>query len=284
MTAAWRKILDRAVARLLRDGIAVGLEGVRMEEAIAEAGVSRATAYRRWPTRDDFLAEVLVETIRRTTLVPESREEVARLVALVDAQADSLDDAQGRRDLVVEALRLSVDWDVRRLLASPEWRTQLSVRAIYPTMAAGRVRDAVCTALRDLEREFNDRRATIYTELARMVGYRLAVSGDAERGFAVLSSAAGALMSGILLRAAVDPDWLDARHESAMFGASTAAPWSEPEQHLVGLLLSHLEPDPQVGDDPERIRDLLADFDARTRRLLEPGDGEQQEAGAGGSD
>lgn len=252
-TAADR-VLDAAVDRITRDGLTVGLDDVRMEEAIAQAGVSRATAYRRWPSRDDFAADVLVQVVRRTTLVPEGEGDVARLVRLVADAAPSLGDAQARRDLVVEALRVSVDADIRRMLASPGFRTYLSVSATFPGLPPGRVRDAVEEALARTDADFVARRAAVYANLARMIGYR-PVEDD---GLHLLATTSGSLMTGILLRAMARPAWLDERTSRRAFGASREADWSEAERLLVGCFLGHLEPDPAITWDDVAVAERFA--------------------------
>ncbi|NNG19946.1 TetR family transcriptional regulator [Naumannella sp. ID2617S] len=114
-----------------------------MERVIEQAGVSRATAYRRWPSREQFLADVLLETVRRTSLIPETEQDLVRLLALVDEHRPRLGSAQGRRDLIVDGLRMAMDADVRRLLGSPRSRTFLALSATYQGLPAGHVRDAV---------------------------------------------------------------------------------------------------------------------------------------------
>lgn len=260
-------MLDVAVARIQREGMRVALDNVAMEEVIAEAGVSRATAYRRWPTRDAFLTDVLVETVRRTALMPETAEDVARLDAVIDVRPKTLVSAQARRDLVVEALRISGDLDIRRVLASPSWRTYFSLSASHLGLAGG-VRDEVGAALAQAAREFDARRAEIYASLAELLGYRLTDAAADEDGYRQLAEAAGAMMTGIITRALVDPAWLDRREERTLFGASRSAPWSSPERHLVGVVLAALEPDPTITWTVELVEDRLTQFRRRVAELL----------------
>ncbi|GAB3709548.1 hypothetical protein GCM10028815_23900 [Mariniluteicoccus flavus] len=254
------RMLDVAVAQIEAEGMAVGLDQVRMERVIEAAGVSRATAYRRWSNRDAFVADVLVETVRRTSLIPETEQEVGQLVALVAARRGELHTRQGRRDLVVEALRISIDLDVRRIMASPRWRTYHSLSATYPSLPAGRVRDAVGGALIETERAFCERRAGIYANLAGLVGYRLVPPLAGHEGFLTMAGAAGAMMTGIVTRTLPDPAWLDRRTPGALFGASREAAWSDPERFVVGLVLGHIEPDPTLTWDSGHVDALLGAF------------------------
>lgn len=263
--AAAERMLQVAAARIEVEGMSVGLDQVRMEQVIEEAGCSRATAYRRWPSREAFVADVLVEVVRRTSLLPETEQEVAQLVKLVAASRDRLGSETGRRDLVVEALRVSVDFDVRRLVGSTRWRTFLSLSATHQSLPEGPLRESVGDALRGAEATHVARRAAIYANLAFLIGYRPTLLGTYE----TLASASGAMMTGVVVRATVDPGWLDRREVASLYGASESAPWSEPERHLVGVLLAHLEPDPQIEWGPGGVRDRLAIFQAQAAAMYD---------------
>lgn len=262
------RMLDVAVARIRDEGMSVSLDRIGMEAVIKEAGVSRASAYRRWPSREDFLADVLVETVRSTSLIPETESEVSQLVGPIAQHADRLSTAQGRRDLVVEGLRVSVDADVRRIAASPAWRTYLALSAAYPGLPEGSVRDQVRDALAETEAGFTERRAAIYANLAALIGYRLAPGLQSDTGFRHLSVAAGTLMTGLVVRTLRQPEWLDEREEATLFGASAPAPWSSAERQVVGLLFSHLEPDPDVDWSEASIEATRARFAAQVEELF----------------
>ncbi len=258
------RMLDAAVDRILDEGMTVGLEGLRMEEVIKDAGVSRATAYRHWPSRDQFVADVLVEVVRRTTLIPERPEDLHRLLALVDEHAADLTSPDGRRGLVVEALRVSIGSDVHRLLESPQMRTFISLSATYQGLPEGTVRETVGAALVETEHGFIRRRAAIYANLAMLVGYRLR---DGSEGFEALSSAAGLIMTGIIMRALPDPAWLEERRTAALFGGPTAQ-WSEPERLITGILLDRLEPDQTIDWDRDTIDAFRDRFEHQVRDIL----------------
>jgi len=78
-----QRILDAA----LTEAAAVGLQRITVEEVVRRAGVSRMTAYRRYPRRDDLV----------TALV---RRETQRFLGAV---ADAIDSVEDPRDGVAEA-------------------------------------------------------------------------------------------------------------------------------------------------------------------------------------
>ncbi|QWW19586.1 hypothetical protein I6B53_00075 [Schaalia sp. 19OD2882] len=250
------RIIDAALKTLSTEGLEVGLENIRMEEAIAVSGVSRATAYRRWPSRQEFLTDVLVAAVTRTDLIPEGEEDIRLLMELVEARMPRLHLDQERRDLVVEALRFTLDADIKRLMHSRQWRTAMSLSALHPTLEPASVRDQVGVALREADRRLDTSRAAIYRNLASMIGYRpvIDVRHGEEDAFDSLARAAGVMMKGVLLRALPDPGWIERRQRVHLFGCSHPLDWSEPERMLVQLLLSHLEPDPDLVWDQQSVR------------------------------
>lgn len=85
-----QRILDAAVA----EAAAVGLQRITVEDVVRRAGVSRMTAYRRYPRRDD-LVEALV------------RRETQRFLATV---ADAIDSVEDPNEGVAEAFIAAVSF------------------------------------------------------------------------------------------------------------------------------------------------------------------------------
>jgi TetR/AcrR family transcriptional regulator, repressor for uid operon len=77
------RILDAALA----EAASVGLQRITVEDVVRRAGVSRMTAYRRYPRRDDLVAAL-------------ARRETQRFLGAV---ADAIDRAENPRDGVAEA-------------------------------------------------------------------------------------------------------------------------------------------------------------------------------------
>ena len=261
------RVLDAAVARVAESGVHVALDQVSFERAIEDAQVSRASAYRRWPTKVAFHADVLAETARRTRLEPDSETDIAALHAGIADLWAATDGTQGRRDLIVEALRLAVSYDLSRLRASAPYRTYLTLAAALTALPAG-IQPEVGRALAETQRRFDRHRAAVFAGLPDLIGYRLTGSGPDP--LLDLTHASGALMTGILLRSFADPATLSERSDRSPYGSSVSRLWSDPEVQLVGLFLAHLEPDPDVIWDATRVqrsRDLLADRAAWAARL-----------------
>ena len=56
-----RRMLAAAVALIGERGMSVSLEHLSLEEIIQAAGVARSSVYRRWPYKDLFFSDLLVE-------------------------------------------------------------------------------------------------------------------------------------------------------------------------------------------------------------------------------
>jgi AcrR family transcriptional regulator len=250
------RIVEAALARVHERGISVGLDGISLEEAIAASGVSRATAYRHWPSRVEFLRAVLIRVVHDAHLEPEGTEELDTLRAFVDANRRLLRTETGRRTIVVEGLRISVDADYRRLAASREWRDYLALTATCQGLPEGDLRSTVTAELAAAERIFVRHRAEVYARLPKLLGYRLVAPLADGHGFAVMSEAIGALMTGLVVRATAD----ETSYRARAFGSSMESEWTSTSYALVAALLSYLEPDPTVVWSRERIAASIDTF------------------------
>jgi len=262
------RVIDAAVGLIRERGLTVGLDRISLEEAIAASGVSRATAYRHWPTKAGFLQEVLLRVVRNAELEPESDADIAAVRDLVVAHREVLATPAGRRTLVVESLRVATESDFGRIAGSTAWRDHLALRATCSSLPPGELRDAVATELAGSERAFTDRRARVYARLPGVLGYRLVPWLDPEAGFTLMAEATGALMSGLVARAAIVPARPQVRMRA--FGSATESAWTTESYAVVATVLSYLEPDPDVVWDEQRVEGAIAgsyDLEDEARRL-----------------
>lgn len=249
-------MLRAALALVDEHGLTVSLEHLSLEDVIARAGVSRTSAYRRWPYKDLFFSELLVAVADGTELAAEPPAFLDELDALI--HSTPLDSLQGRRDLVVEGFRRSLDGDLRRLTDSPRWRTYLALAATVTSLPAGEVRDAAAAAVAAAEQRFNDRRTAIYERMAGIIGYRL----QAGTTFPLLARAMGAAMTGFVVKCLLNPAILDETESLAPFGSSRPAAWSAPVHAMTATLLAYLEPDPAADWSPSGMAARLAHWRA----------------------
>jgi len=207
---------------------------------------------------------VLTTVVRSTRLEGETPAQVEELLGLLTQHGDGLATEQGRRDLAVEGLRRSARADFDRIAGSPQWRTYLALHATGRGLAEGDLRTQVLTALADTEARFTAQRAAVYARLAALLGYRLVPPLSQPQGFLVMADAAGALMTGLVVRTGSLEDTATPTMRLAAHGSSEEADWTWPAFHLAGLILAHLQPDPEITWDETQ----LARADATMAEML----------------
>lgn len=247
-----RAVLDAAL-RQLDGGLTVSLEHVSFERVVTAAGVSRASAYRRWPQKDLFLADLLLEVARATNLGEDERGVYVAALHELACRADELLEPAARRDLLVDLLRRALDADLRTLAGAPRWRTYVAVRATVAGLPEGHLRSAVSAELQATEGDFTRRRAELFALLADLVGYRPAGGLSREDGFRVLAEALGVMSTGLLVRALAARSSAVEVVEAAPLGTTTTRPWTLPALVVTTVTFAFLEPDPAVIWDRGRV-------------------------------
>lgn len=245
------RLVEVAVQRLHERGVTVALDGIALEEVIAESGVSRATAYRRWPNRKEFLREVLIRAVRSVRLEPETPQNLSDIRAMVESRRDTLDTEDGRRTVVVEGLRMATEADYRRLAGSREWRDYLALRATCDGLPDDELRATLAAELRAAEQASLHQRAAVYSRIPEMLGYRLVTPLDGEAGLRVMAETMGAVMTGLVLAAAPGTELTTFRARA--FGSTADAEWTTASYALTAALISYLEPAPSTSWDVDRV-------------------------------
>ena len=267
-------MLDAALRMIAERGLTVSLDHLSLEEVIHAAGVARTSVYRRWPYKDLFFSDLLVELASAAGLGRGYGTMPTAILAHLRAHRTRPADVapeQDRRDFLVELLRAVGAADLTEVAASQHWRTYLALHATHLSLDDGELRDRIGVALTRSEQRLSDSRAEVYRRLVPLVGYRLVDGRGLQQGYADLSLAVGALATGLAVRTFADPEPTRARHRLAPFGTTREAEWSDAGLAAVRLVLSHLEPDPAVPWSPSRI-DLLIEA---VRALAQDGqDGE----------
>src|ERR1019366_7468025 len=180
---------------------------ISFEDVIREADVSRSSAYHRWPHKDLFFSDLVLELARDP--VP----------GIVTYELDRLADPQARRALVIELFRQLAVLDFQTLYSSPGWRTYLALHATLLSLTDSGLRDQVQAALARAEQDHLARVARAWELMAGLLGFRL----RAESGvtFETLAALVNAAMQGLVMAALTLPDI--AAHSAA------AQPFDAPE-------------------------------------------------------
>ncbi len=241
-----RRVIDTALAQLAERGISVGLDRLGFEDVIRAADVSRASAYRRWPSRDAFVEDVLVELAHGAHQPAVGAAVAERAADVLREYATRLADPDGRHDLFVDLVRLTLEIDLAATAASPEFRTYLALRAAFAGIQDPALRERIASALARSERQAVARGSAVLSGAAGLLGYRLVPPLAAPEGFEVVARALSAGSVGFVVSGLTDPGVLTATWSAAAYGTRQPATWSVPTLVLAGIVLQHLEPDPDA--------------------------------------
>src|SRR5690242_6416716 len=88
-----------------------GVEGATIDAIAARAGVGKPSIYRRWESRDELIADVLVRVTDRAIPVPDTGSLRADLVAMLTDFIALMSDALGQASIALSAYAVS----------HPEW-------------------------------------------------------------------------------------------------------------------------------------------------------------------
>jgi AcrR family transcriptional regulator len=252
------RMLQAALAVVHKTGLTVSLEHISFEDVIRQAGVSRTSAYRRWPHKDLFFSDLVLE-LARDPVPGIAADEMGLIRSIVAGRLADLADPQARSALVTELFRQLPLLDFETQYASPGWRTYLALQATLASLADNGLRDQVRAVLAQAEQDHLARVARAWKLMAHLLGFRLRPEGGVT--FETLAALVDAAMRGLVMTALTLPDIAAHRTAAQPFGAHEAGEWSLPALGLGAMAAAFMEPDPDFTWDASRaaaLRDALA--------------------------
>lgn len=244
---------------MARTGLAVRLDQIGVEELIRDAGVSLSAVYRRWPSEDLFLCDLLKDLARNC--VPSMvDEEIAAVERVITERAEQLHTAEGRDSLMAEVIRQLGLMDFELLYQSPKWRTYLALNAACANIADDDTRGQVRAALAQSEQEHIRAVGKALELLTGLLGYR--VRPETAASFDTVATLMSAAMRGLLTMATSDPTLGTQRLRAAPFWPTESVDWSLPAVAVGSVITALLEPDPEIAWEADRANALLEVVDA----------------------
>jgi AcrR family transcriptional regulator len=190
----------RSAQQMVYDqGVRIGLEELSFERVIEEAGVSRSSAYRLWPYKDDFVEELLCYLAGPTMLGSsgfdkDTIELVRSIVA--DGQANLRDPREQRR-VLLRAVREGVTQSFRAITESREWYIYVALSASVKSAGNDESRLRIAAALLESQMNLIDKFADLYQQMLTVTGMRFRNQAYTVRHLAV---AGAAIVEGLALR------------------------------------------------------------------------------------
>ncbi|WP_202862540.1 TetR/AcrR family transcriptional regulator [Antricoccus suffuscus] len=249
-----QRMLRSAADAVAATGLTVSLDHIRLEDVIRDAGVSRSTVYRRWPNKDLFLGDLLLDLARANA--PKSAtgsKEITELVRRsVLARLDAIRSPIDRLQLAAELVRDTGQQDFQHINESREWRTYLALTVTFIGLPPGDLRDQIQEVLAESERAFTARIAASHRTIADLLGLRLRAGIDVT--FETVGHLANAMMRGLIVKALATPSIATERVAGDLYGAT--GDWSLASLGLISVVMTYLEPDPDVTWDDKRVTQL----------------------------
>jgi AcrR family transcriptional regulator len=252
-----RRMLRTAADAVARDGLTVSLDHIRIEDVIRESGVSRSSAYRRWPHKDLFLGELLLELAGDLAPPPTGDRTAPTVVrAVLQERPARLRTPDGRTAALHDIVRAAVERDFALIHESPQWRTYLALTVTAVSLPAGELKDQVQQALATSEARFVEGIAVTFRTLCGLLGMRPRPPAD----YSAIAQISNAVMRGFVSKALADPDVATQRVTAD--GRST----SVIELGAIAVVATYIEPDDTTEWDDARTARLLAALDTAEDR------------------
>jgi AcrR family transcriptional regulator len=173
-----RRMLDAAQRLVEREGgLSVSVEHLTLDKVIKEAGASRTSVYRIWSNKDEFNLDLLCDLAgpswQGTAAFDEATIKLARDI-VAERMAD-LVTAEGRRRVLLEAIRRAALQNYNAVVKSTQWRTYVALTATVLSMSPLEIeaREKVLTALQEAEEVFVRRMARFYEDMGVILGLQL---------------------------------------------------------------------------------------------------------------
>jgi AcrR family transcriptional regulator len=266
-----RRMLAHGAALIDASGLAVSFDALRMDDLIRDAGVSRSSVYRLWPTRDAYLGDLLAEIGRRTGADLAHRDAFALVARTLRAKPEVLATAETRIAALYEAMRVAIRDTFYGTVSSTAWRTSIALAVTAPSIDDEATAHALLDALAERQRILSDRLVGYYRAAIPAFGFRLRPQfGDDWSTFAVLVNAT---IQGLSILRPHSPELTDAERLLSPAADIPAAAWSLSALSFAALFQFFFEADP--GFDPVRTAALLTDVETR---LAERGEGASPDA------
>jgi AcrR family transcriptional regulator len=204
------RMFEAARQIVYAQGVQVSLEELGFEQVIELAGVSRSAAYRLWPYKGDFVQDLLCDLAGPSWLGTAAfdQETIDTATNVVMSSAEKLTTPEGRRQVLLEAIRQGVAQNFKAIVQSQEWHIYVALNASIRKAGDDESRLRIAAALQNSEMTFVDKMSEFYSGMLEFLGLRFRDDTYTVRHLAV---AGAAVVEGLALRRLVTEAVEDAR-------------------------------------------------------------------------
>lgn len=237
-----RQRMYTAAAELLDEagGLSLSLEHLNMETVMRRADVSRSAVYRIWPTKEDFNHDLLDVLAAPSWMGAAALDEDTPRLAqeIVLDRPELLGTAEGRRAVLLEAVRQAAWQNFEAITSRPSWRTFVVLSMTLRSMPPGERREQLAAKLRQSDDYFSGRMSKFYAEMLPVLGLRPRSPFTEANVFDMLAKIGGALVEGLALHHDIEPELASARYPGP------GGEWSAPALGFLAIIDAITEPDP----------------------------------------
>lgn len=248
-----QRMLATGSQMVAESGLQLSFDLLRVEDVIARAEVSRSAVYKYWPRKEQFYGDLLLR-LAEHALPPDAAYRfgtVYEAVTVVMENPHRLDDARGRRWLVIEICRRGAQQNFDALRASAEWHVYVTLHATLLSLPSTGFQESMQRQLRHAEERFVTAMVTFYVDLANVLGLRIR-PGAGDFTFRDFASLGAASIEGVALMSGANASLADRRFVADPFGTGLME-WSQAGVLFASLAAWLLEPDPAEEWDAERV-------------------------------
>lgn len=231
-----RLMLEAGVARVAAEGLRVNFDLVPLEEVIQAAGVSRAAVYRRWSTKDAYLADLLVELGRREVVITFGPADVAQAFAGLDAQ-QAVSSVESRRAALVQIIRQGVRATREQLATNRAFTTRLQLAISLMGLPESDYRQTLATIMDASDQHIVTSIADGYRTVALALGARPRHGLEMED----LAAMGSALLTGCAISDEVRLGDVPSLPDRDPFGIGVELYWTASEFAFTSLFVQGIE-------------------------------------------
>lgn len=250
-----RRMLDAGVAMVNDTGLRVSFDLLSFEDVIAQADVARSAVYKRWPRKEMYYSELLLDLAGKEHPAVAAFDMGTIRVALQVARDhdDWLESPDGRRRLAVEMCRLGALQNFEALRQRDEWQPYMALHSTLLALPQNNFRQALQLALERSETNFFHQMGMFYEQMLAVIGYRTR-PGMGDASHSEMASIGGAAVIGMVLTSGAVDRLGEQRFYCDPFGVGEHQDWSYPALGFASIVMNFVEPDPEVTWDKARVK------------------------------